>query len=516
MSAGQSRCCDYDIAALPSWMNVHDQWELVKDFMRDEMFRAPVLALWLAVAGGSLHAPVTPFFYLELGATYETIGWYSSIAACGALTAPMQGWYADKHGTYWMMLLGLGGCAVGCLVRGLSTSLMQIVVGILAVSLGGDNLVSMILAHIIKNTPVAKRGQAVAGFLAQIGACSLLGKSLFPLVDLMITSATETDMARYRWHMSICIVFCFLGISGVVQSKAVILSNRPLPKSPPDEDDETAHLPLDDVETGGADLQNPHAGDADNAETSRVQASSQTGIMLCLTALCCRMTCATVLLIVWPLFLRDRFDWTPREYSYCLVASSVTNTVAVSYAARLTDALGTRTAATLCVGIALVFGWTAFYVPIHLSDVRGQVLHCLTLIFAIAAIEVMDFVVRLAASHHSLRSSQGRTFGSLVAASSLGAVVGSYCGATLYQTHAESSSGGVYPMLLITAALLVLLGAMHLSERSALLLRVAMRPAAEADADAPSYSPRKDWCKSFLRLTTLSQRRSASGATEGV
>jgi hypothetical protein len=46
-----------------------------------------VLTVWFAFFGGSLHSPVTTFFYMQLDATNTDIGWIGSYMDIGSLVA---------------------------------------------------------------------------------------------------------------------------------------------------------------------------------------------------------------------------------------------------------------------------------------------------------------------------------------------------------------------------------------------------------------------------------------------
>ena len=53
---------------------VHDQLRIARRFYADPRLRGPLVVIWVASFGGALHAPVTTFYYLKLGATAADIG----------------------------------------------------------------------------------------------------------------------------------------------------------------------------------------------------------------------------------------------------------------------------------------------------------------------------------------------------------------------------------------------------------------------------------------------------------
>ena len=83
-----------------------NHFDLLLMFWRDKAFRAPMLVIWVASFGGALHAPVTTYFYLEVGATATDIGWMGFTATLGGLVhAPFYGWLLDTKSAYTAMML---------------------------------------------------------------------------------------------------------------------------------------------------------------------------------------------------------------------------------------------------------------------------------------------------------------------------------------------------------------------------------------------------------------------------
>lgn len=77
---------------------VKDQLDLSKEFVRSPplmlpgitmvtIHNYPVLTVWFAFFGGSLHSPVTTFFYLQLEASDTDIGVISTYMDIGSLVA---------------------------------------------------------------------------------------------------------------------------------------------------------------------------------------------------------------------------------------------------------------------------------------------------------------------------------------------------------------------------------------------------------------------------------------------
>lgn len=117
------------------------QYELLHFLLADPRLRPPLLVIWVASFGGALHAPVTTFFYLKLGATEADIGTIGFFFNCGSLfMPPVYGYLQDKHGAYPVMMISIVMCSVGCAVRGFATSVDGLIYASVILSLGGVNL----------------------------------------------------------------------------------------------------------------------------------------------------------------------------------------------------------------------------------------------------------------------------------------------------------------------------------------------------------------------------------------
>ena len=75
------------------WKGLVTQGETASELLRDSRFRAPLISIYVATAGGALHDPVTTFFYLELGASTQQLGEIQALAFIseGALDMVMSG-----------------------------------------------------------------------------------------------------------------------------------------------------------------------------------------------------------------------------------------------------------------------------------------------------------------------------------------------------------------------------------------------------------------------------------------
>ena len=102
-------------------------YELIKELLSETRFLIPILVIWTASFGSSLHGPINSYYYREIGASDTDIGLFLSIGSTMSLFVnPFYGWMLDKHGPYIPMLLACFVCALGCLVRGTASGTSQL------------------------------------------------------------------------------------------------------------------------------------------------------------------------------------------------------------------------------------------------------------------------------------------------------------------------------------------------------------------------------------------------------
>ena len=169
--------------------------------------------MYVASFGGSLHAAVTTYYYLAIGASTMDIGTLGAIMSGGALLgAPICGMALDNYGPWTPIIVTASACAVGCLWRGMASSLTSLRMG--AILLGvGVNMWTVILGHLVKSFPPNKRSEILAGFGVQIAVLQLAGKGMFPVMEygLHHVVGIEDALLRYRIHIGMCTFFCFYG-----------------------------------------------------------------------------------------------------------------------------------------------------------------------------------------------------------------------------------------------------------------------------------------------------------------
>lgn len=189
------------------------QVQTLRLFLSHAPTRTPVIVLYVASFGGALHAAVTTYYYLAIGATGTDVGHLGFVMSAGALVgAPLSGAALDAYGPWAPLSVTAAACACGCLWRGVATSLSSLRMG--AVLLGvGVNMWTVVLGHLVKSFPPSMRSEVLSGFGVQIAVLQLVGKGIFPLAEYSLHHivGVEDTLLRYRIHMGICTFFCFYG-----------------------------------------------------------------------------------------------------------------------------------------------------------------------------------------------------------------------------------------------------------------------------------------------------------------
>ena len=103
-------------------------------------------------------------------------------------------------------------CSLGCLWRGFAKNLTHLQMGAILNGVG-VNLWTVVLGHLVKSFPPSKRSEVLSGIGVQLAIVQIGGKALFPFVEYGLKNAAgiSVDLVRYRIHMGFCTAFCFYG-----------------------------------------------------------------------------------------------------------------------------------------------------------------------------------------------------------------------------------------------------------------------------------------------------------------
>ncbi|KAK3235892.1 hypothetical protein CYMTET_53935 [Cymbomonas tetramitiformis] len=445
-----------------------EQYKLAHRFWTDPKFHGPMMTIWVATLGGSLHSSVTTFFYLEVGATATDIGTLGVISTSQSLIlSPLYGWLLDKHSAYSAMVLSCLVCATGCLVRGLAADVHTLKIGAFILGLGGANLWTTVLAYCSKYTERENRSLIVSGFIFQVTALKLVGKSMYPPFSFLLQALwpNQTTVRYYRATMAICTVFCFVGFLELLRTgKAVREATLVLPSDRASEDPDSAK----------------------STKSAPKEKQSVAGFVLMAMILVLQAFCVTVGDVLWPLFLHDRYSWGPTYYSYMLFLSGVLSALGIASVSSFERRLGGSRFLIWTCSFAAVTCLIAFSIP-------NVVVHIVFSIGFVSAMACADPAIKTLATLFLPATLQGRSFGVLATISGLGSILGHWAGTRLYRMPAYQGSAvwafsyseGGLPYLAVTLALTLAV---------MILLWVSAHYDNEKDKQTPPSSPPSSPC----------------------
>ena len=420
-------------------------------FARDKRLRGPMLVVWVAIFGGGLHAPVTVFYYKELGLGPKDIGVLSFVVSLGVYLSPAYGLVQDKLGGFVAMGLAAAFCTLGCLVRGLATGFASLLVGCVIIGLGASNLGSTVLSHVSTHTAPERRSQVIAVFLTQTATLAVVGKALYPAWNYVLEDivGVRDTLTRYRVHMGVCTFFCVFGTVRLLAARQHIAGSA-APKADPIATEGAA---CDDSETGSDDGEGRDGGPAGGPPGRRLHFA-----VLTLPILFQSVARVTVSL-VWPLFVADRFGWGTVEFAWVLFASSLLSSLSVACYPTAERVVGRHVggaALLLAAGVALVAflpgAATRACVATHLAATS----------LLVALLAFAEPPLKSAASLYAAPHAQAQAFASINTISGFGEQVGSLGSSWLY--HYSRDWGGLPvgahgSLPLIVSAGLLLMGA---------------------------------------------------------
>ena len=187
-----------------------DQWQVLRQFLRDPRLLTTVCIYWVERVGGGLGAPVVPFFSLALGLNAPDMGLLSTISlVCLMLPAPLYGWIQDRRGPLYTIMVSSGACAIGCGLRGFAQNFWWLVPSAALAGFGGGNLASTISAHVATQTPPARRALVLSALAVQGAVLRTAGQALYLPWDGALRLCGMSDrILRFRVTLSVCTFFC--------------------------------------------------------------------------------------------------------------------------------------------------------------------------------------------------------------------------------------------------------------------------------------------------------------------
>lgn len=425
-----------------------EQARLVATMVRRKELFVPMLGIWVASFGGALHAPVTTYFHMEVGASTSQIGNFGAIKTVGVLLmSPFYGWLLDARSAYLPAVLSAFCCTFGCLLQGFAGSVQALYVASLLLALGAVNFWNVVQAYVALAMPREQRPVVVTGFQVQVSVLRLLGTSLYPSWDaLLLHFGVRARALRYHIHMSLCSLFCVLAFFNIL----------------------TRFEPL---ELGAPSSHELSKGTGDRP----VQ---RTQLALLLGTLVVHSFGETVVTVLWPLHIR-KLGWDSHEYAYLQLLSQLMVILATVQYPTVSRLLGQRMTATALLFAASVTCACAFLQ--YESSPYGQAMHtvnALAFLSVCGATKVCFLHLATLAVPPAL---QGRAFSLLNMLSSLGAIIGNLFGTRL--ADHETPLGVATPFLMASC----LFGAMGVAVFAALTIPDAGAGSVELSTNASSH-----------------------------
>jgi len=358
----------------------------------------PVMITWIASFGGSLHAPITQYFYLGVGADEINLGALNTVSIVGALiTSPIIGWLVDNGFTIGGIFFCACCCAIGCFIRAMANSVQVLFIAVFILGFG-SNLWNIVLAYISIESDPEYRTIVISGFLGQQTIIRLVGKCLYPLVDYLLRDVIhiESKMARYRYNLSFCSLFCMYG---------VLKLGRRLTFS--------GHRPLEVPERKTVVL-----------EKSIFPYCEMTGIAFIIMT---QESFRTCIAIFWPLYLQRQYNWESFEYSQALISVSIAGLIGLSIHPRLERITGQVHASGFVLLATSITGSISFQFP-------GQPLYNVVGVTLLSVcLGASESCLLCLATSQLPKSVQGKLFSALNIIKAFGGILGGSVGAVMFQ-----------------------------------------------------------------------------------
>jgi len=325
--------------------------------------------------------------------------------------------------------------------------------------MGGGSSWSMVKGHIARHTDEDQRPLVVAGLRLQMILISL-SRVLYPLLDLAIRKVFqfEEELPRYRAAVMTCMTFCWIGIA------AIIICRPALPVAA-----------IAGVKTAGSEKPKLTKRTEDESNL-RVLGSRKDGplhgkmqlamLIVSIIASACSLTAVSTL---WPMLLKARFRWGPREFAYVSAGESLATAsaligyprAAVIFGGGLSG--GVKVAEILAtVAACMVFvAYCLATLTESLSDIAAVSLHVMPALIASASLGALGPCLETVASLHLSAEMQGVAMGALNGAFSVGGLIGPVLGTALWTASSRHGTlilfaDGRLPYVIVAGILLVI------------------------------------------------------------
>ncbi|CAE7422731.1 unnamed protein product [Symbiodinium natans] len=401
-----------------------EQYSLLASMVRRQELFVPMLGIWVASFGGALHAPVTTYFQVEVGASTAQIGNFGIIRTTGVLlVSPFYGWLLDRRSAYLPAVLSAFCCTFGCLIHGFAADVLGLYVASVILAMGAVNFWNVVGAYVALATPREQRHVVVTGFQVQVACLRLIGTSLYPAVDSLLKFAgVEHKLLRYRIHMSECSIFCVFAF--------IYLVFRFQPAAWVEDED--------------------RKGDLKKSE----QPARHSQIILLLVTSVIQTFGETVITVLWPLHIR-KLGLGSHDYAWLQLLSQLLIILSTLGYPPLTRLLGHRLTASSLPMIAGATSALAFLQPD--ASLYGQLVHISNVLTFLAVCGTMKVCYQHLTTLAVPVSQQGRVFSLLNVLGSVGSIAGNFV-ATRFSEHETSFAAKGATPFLVTSSLFCTIG----------------------------------------------------------
>jgi len=416
-----------------------DQRSALRFVLSSPRVLVPALVRWVERFGGGLGSPVKPFFMLALSLSPSQMGMLSTVSVVFALIpAPFYGFVQDRFGTYFPIIVASITCGLGCTLEGLATGFSSLVAARIFQGFGGDNLPSVINAHLSTCAPPSKRALVLSAFSFQCQLLRLGGQLFYVPWDSMLRALALGRMLRFRITLSVCSFFCWFGVVALLVAGRHLRQPQsavgPIDMADDDGEQRSAVITSSKEGKGGHAAAAASAADPGDAAAAAATADLSVGaavgrIVPCVLLLTIVTCYESLLLTIWPLWLHEHYGWSEQQYASLIFASTVGQAAAVGLYPRLHACAG-DSLSVLVVACTLGGGAMAALAltPRGLAD--G---HVALMLLANGCVAALGPAVMALASTLVPSAYLGRLFATMNMCNALGRSVAGMVGTRLYE-----------------------------------------------------------------------------------
>jgi len=271
----------------------------------------------------------------------------------------------------------------------------------------------------------------------------IAGRAAYPVWNRLVESVMEVsdDMTKYRLATLACASPCIVGFLGLaLLSKHV----RNLELAPSDAVSRSPHSrnllqdPKDQPEGISSGLV---AEDQDPVNERLVSTILSTSLVIN------SMTMNTVW-ILWPLFVQRHYGWSDSQYSYLLLAASVSSAMALGALPFTQKHVGPGLTRVVVCALSAVCAAAAFMI----KQSGGEAVHCALMLTCLFSCATLDPSLQAGISLRFLGLWHGRSFGGMAALIGIGAVLANLISTGVFDATYDTEGvlgGGSAVMLLM-------------------------------------------------------------------